>query len=648
MTEITVEFGTMGDGTIQATLSDGREATFPAGTPKEAIQKGLSTMIRGKPEPAGEITAGGVKGATRDLGHYTAKEGPQVLGGVAGGLAQSMKDPRAIPMAGAVAFGAGAGEAYRQIGQHMSGSPDAPKTFTEAALRIGKAGGIEAGFELIGGMIMRSTGKILAPFKSKLKPGVMEAADMFDGQIQPMVLTPAEAGDSRILNILQNVAESSMISEIPGAPNWAGGLSIESFKRQRQQFFDSFADSLIDQFGSRTSPDQIGELFVTSLQAKQKVHKEAADILYNNVADLIPEDKVVTKQVTRQVPSDIVDEAGNPIMKQVTEDVEEIIPGFRIPTANLKKWASTLKMVSDEVNSIEGKNAGDDLVSAVLDLPDEISYEAAKELRSRMISRANEFSVMNKKAPAIGKSKRFTNMIDQEMSGALKALGGGDGSAYEVWRTANRFYKDGQEKFNNTFLRRMIKMADESGTGAENIAPAVFKPGQVSKVRMVKRALDPTSWRKMQGFFVQHLLQKSTDTNGNIVGKKLLNNMVGKPSSFGDGLLNETFSQPQVDALKKFAVTLKNTQGEGVTGLGKMAIQFTQIGAMASIPVKGMTAPAATVLFGPPVVTALLLNPRSAKMLTRGISLPAHSAEAGGLISRITAAAYRYEKNKEE
>jgi hypothetical protein len=219
---------------------------------------------------------------------------------------------------------------------------------------------------------------------------------------------------------------------------------------------------------------------------------------------------------------------------------------------------------------------------------------------------------------------------------------------YEAWRIANRFYREGQEKYNNTLLRRLVKLADDTGTGAENIAPAIFKPGQVSKVRKVKRALGEGSdeWRNLKGFFIQHLLSKSTDVNGNLVGKRIINNMSGKPNSFGMPVLTEVFTGPQIRALEDFGRVLQATQASQGEGAGRMLIQLAQGTAVGRILLAGAIEPAtATVILGPPLLSKMMLNPKTAKLLTEGISTPAGSEAAAGLLSRIVAASERVKES---
>ena len=879
---------------IQAKLPDGRTLEFPDGTDQTVIQSKVRELLGVEPmdpatpaaptqPPASPIqtpSPRAVSGVSTETPQASTgmsvpeaiiEEAPQTIGGIGGGLigatsavAQGAGAIKLAPILGGVALGAGAGEAVKQMGQHLSGSLNAPKTSLEAAKRIGKASLTETGYELVGGLVAKGFAKILSPFASSMKEGVEEAMSYFKDKISP-VLLPAEATESRVLDIIHNISESSLI----------GGNQIARFKNDRIKFFDDYADSFIDKFGERTDPTDLGNLFVTALEAKKKLHKEAAGAMYNAVDDMVQGTTVVgpltddemlkfidrmsegvgadNSQALKYLESigarpedvkavdDLIKAGDNSGLEAAMDSmtVPRMAGGVRISTASLKEFAQKQRVRSRDLGNIEAKNAGDDLMDAIMNLPDDIPYGAAQELRSRLISRADEFSVLNRKAPAVGKAKKLAGMVDGEIEKSLKGykvkgglapvrepgmvrvyhgrgtklksgsrfeqggvhfaedgsiaaefaienapgksgfihtvdidpnkylvmedvpnrimdkedvwdieelgfdwgklwsvnaikkkmkmdpglladqgvnitdseidaiksgaslfkllkekgfdgikyrndvekgpgysfivnpgemkntksagissdsdvfhgapvdeLFGGEESPLQLWRDANRFYRTGQEKLNNTFLRRMVKLADDTGTGAETIAPAVFKPGHVTNVRRVKRALGEGSpeWNNMRSFFVQHLFSKSTDVDGNIIGKRILNNISGKPNSFGEPMLREILTEPQIRELQAFARVLQETQARQADGAGRTLIQLAQGGAMANVVMKGASVPAVTVLLGPVVPGKMMTNPTAAKILTEGIQMPANSEAAAGLMSRLIAAGVRVQQ----
>lgn len=846
---------------VKVEIEGGTTLEFPDGTDKEVIKKkvkeivGEGRVLKGDPD---HVVPGGTGGASGSWGTgasgswdsngSTSKapetsfldtlkaDAPAMVGATALGVAGSSVGVGLLPVAGLATLGGAAGESYKQIGQHLSGSLDAPKTAMESAKRIGKAGLEQGAWELVGGLIWKGASKIFAPFRDDLMVGVKEANSLFQDKVKPLFL-PSEATESRIMDLVQNVAESSII----------GGNYIAKYKLSREKFFEEYADNLIAGFGEKVDPSDLGELFVSAIEKKKELHNAASKVLYNNVSEMVGS-KVVKVPKTELVPSTVLGPSGKPIMKSVTSLVDNTVDMVSISTKPLKEFAKKAGVISEELGGIEAKNAGDDLVQAIMELPETVGFDTARELRSRLISRVDEFSVLNKKAPAIGKAKRLIQMVDEGISNGLKefdkansgiatalfkstketiyhgrktalsplsksregvgvhftedpkkaiAVGitgvaderftdgflhavntdkkarflelpdyfedlsvdinelwtlstvkkklvstfvddiddsikiseneiskivsendlfkllkekGFDGikywddltardytdgswsyilpsdkvlsgknvattkinkevfdkiwgdeviddksqldavvnslripkeeidSAYQAWRLANRFYKEGQERLNNTMIRRLIKFAEDSGTGSEMIAPAIFKPGQVSTVLKVKKAVDPQTWRKLQGYFMEYLQQKSTDVNGTIVGKRMLNNISDKSGSFGIPMMNEVLGPERVKNLKTFGRTLQLTQERQGEGVGKMLIQLTQAGAIGALAMgEGNPYLSGTIILGPALLSRALLNPRINRILTEGIVMPAGSREGTVLLTRLTA-----------
>ncbi len=616
---------------------------FPDGTDQTVIQSKVKELTGGDQTPqqdsvpeatkeqhgASGTWGTGASGSFKKTALDTLKEeGPAAVGATALAMGVGATGVGLPLVVGAAALGGAGGEAWKQIGQRISGSLSAPKTSIEAAKGIGKAGAEQGAWELVGGLAWMGASKVMAPFKGRVTEGVIEAKQFFGDRIKPLFL-PAEATESRTLDLLQNIGESSII----------GGNTIAKYKAKRSQFFDDFADNLIAQFGERIDPTDLGNLFVSTLENKKAAHKAATEVLYNNVSDMVGT-ITIKKKVTELVPSTIVGPNGQPAMKSVEKMVDETVDTVTVPTKGIKDFAKSVAVRSKDLGSIEAKNAGDDLISAIMDMPDQLGFDAARELRSRLISRVDEFSIANKKAPAIGKAKRMISMIDEGISNSLKkydSVNPDSESAHEAWRLANRFYKEGQERLNNTMIRRIVKFADDTGTGAEMIAPAMFKPGQVSRVKAVKKAVDGPTWKKLQGFFMENFLQKSTDVNGEIIGKRVVNNISGKPGSYGEEMMREVLTPEQLNSLKQFGRAVQLTQERQSEGAGRMLIQLTQAGAIGTIAM-GKAKPLSTVIIiGPAVLSKMMINPTMNKMLIEGMKMPVGSREAAAMLTRITA-----------
>ena len=91
-----------------------------------------------------------------------------------------------------------------------------------------------------------------------------------------------------------------------------------------------------------------------------------------------------------------------------------------------------------------------------------------------------------------------------------------------------------------------------------------------------------------------------------------------------------------------FADTLKLAQQRQSEGLGKMWIQLAQGSAIVSVAAAGAgyippetAIGAGAIIFGPVVLSRMLVKPSIAKYLTQGFKIPANSPEAVGIMVRL-------------
>ncbi|MBU0958617.1 MAG: hypothetical protein KKB31_01600, partial [Nanoarchaeota archaeon] len=578
------------------TDKDMEEIFSQAGTVKPQVQPT-------QPQPVTSMQAGNVPSKKEPwYGEYLS-QGPRTIGGILGGIAGTPFAPPFGTLAG-ISFGSMAGELLEQgrkyaVSKGVFRQPSeteqmrAPQSISQAAWEVGKAGIEEPAYQLAGAGVIKGFGKVLAPFAKKLSSEAQGTIDFLKDRIKP-VLTPAEATESRGLDILENIAEGSLL----------GGGQLSKFKLNRQRVLNDMVDDIVDRFGKRVSPEELGETFEKVVENKWKGYKKAViEPLYTEVERLT---KPIYGQVEKRVPrpSTILDISGKPMVGETIEQITKQVGGPIISTRSLKEFAKPLAKISGDLGNIEAKNAGDDLVRAVLDLPDNVEFQVAKELRSRLISRVDEFSVINKKAPAIGKAKQFIKLIDQETEEGLSPYP----EALSLWREANRLYVQGEKQFNNAFIRRLIKKADpDFGGEPEAIGKIVFRPGAIGYVKQVKAATDPATFKQFQSYYLQNLLSKSVDDSGNIIGDKMLQNMYGK-SGTGDNVLRELFDLQTLDNITKFAKAAKVSQMERREHIGKIWIQLSQAGAAANLGFGGPGQEiSGIIVLGPPILSRALL-----------------------------------------
>lgn len=515
------------------------------------------------------------------------EEGPETAGGIIGGIVGGVigKTPTTV-RAGAAGGAFVGGAAGKTASQLLLGEKLEP---TE----IAKAGGKQVAFELGGQAITGIAQKVLAPFAKTVTPEAIAAKETLD-KFTPrntISVLPAEATETRTLDIMQNVAENSIF----------GGKAIADFKNiTRPRTIDNMIDDLVGRFGEQVEPDVLGEAVEAIVSGKLKASRIPAQTIYNTISERL------------------------------------IAKGDIISTKSLKDFATPLAEKAQKLGGISGANTGDDIIRGIMELPDNIDYATAQELRSRLISKADEFLIINKKAPAIGRAKKLASLTDSAIEKSLKIE---DKVALTKWREANKIWQSTSEQFNNKFIRGLIKEA-ATKNNPELIASKIFKPRGISNIRKIKRAVDEDTFQQLKRWHVDSLLKQSADKEGQLVGNTFFNKMFGK-GGMGEQTMKEIYNPQELRALKDSANAMKIIQKKQGEGAGSMWIQLAQPTALIGLIDERSRPFSIAVLGGPAVLARLMTHPQGARWLTQGAKLPAKSPQALSIIAKLSDLAIR-------
>lgn len=522
------------------------------------------------------------------------------IGGTAGAIAGTAAAPFAGPLAPYMPYlgatgGAGLGEAAEQLirGEEL----DPSQIGKEAALGlVGEAGGRA---------LVWTGGKVLAPFAKKVTPEAKRAIKFMQGYLKQPLL-PGEAVENKLLRVLENVGENA----------WLGSTPMKAFRTNRDKVINNIVDDVAEMFGKQVDPDILGEMFEKTIKGQIKASRLISDPLYNT-AEQIATDR-----------------------------------GVEVGVKSLRDMAKPMMKMVKELKGLEAKNAGDDLVKMVMAMtkPSQkyvfknnkwvletqkekfVDYAVAKELRSRLISVVDEFQIINKAAPARGKAKRFIKWVDQAMEKSLKKQAP---DAHDFWREANAIYRDTSKKYDNKFIRALMKKGDPNfGGEPEMIAEAIFKPRRISRIKGIKEAVDGKTWEKFQSWYTHDLLRKSS-TGGKIIGSKLESNMFGR-NGMGEKALREIYTAKEFKTMKELLNAIKMTQINPEAG-GGMYIQLVQASTSAVLLSGAYRKSAAIIMLGPGLLSRVLTYPKTAQLLIQGYKLPVGSPLLGGVFGRFAA-----------
>ena len=502
--------------------------------------------------------------------------GYSTVGAIAGALS---------PVPGGAILGAGGGMATGKfvkgrISQGLMGEDlglDPSDEEIKEYLKSGAAGGVGEG---VGGAVIKG----LSPFAKKITPTMMRAKNYFakfGGR-----MTPAQATEQRMLDLLENVTESSLF----------GGGRFREFRLKQDELLGNIADDIVERFVNGATPEQAGLLAQQVIGNKKVAFGKAGSALYRQV-DKLTEGAVISTTPLKKEAARLLKKA------QTVVNGKELAPSL--------KNATTERILNDFAK-----------------LPDEVPFSFLQKWRSELmqIGYAPTDLIPGKTA---GMAKHLSGVIDGVYSNAEKGL---TGDALAALRKANTFWKTGKEKFNDKLIKSLAQK------DASALSGVVFKKGAVESIRKVRNVLSKDAWMKLRGTYTSKLLLKdSVGGNGMINGNKLLTNL----RNTGKSTLNEIFTKVEQTELKNFAHTLRLVQNRPPGLGGGMLIQLTQAGAIMSLPAalstgtSALSATSGVILLGPSALARIFTNRAGIKWLTDGLVQKRGTKEAIKLTTRL-------------
>lgn len=585
-----------------------------------------------------------------------------VVGGVGGAIAGQAVAPFA-PGAAAI-VGAGGGAA---IGQFVQGRVEraigdklAPVDDTAEQYRIAREAATALGTESLGqsaGFLLPKI-RALAPFAPSVTPQAREAMKFVEQHGGSSTsLLPAEMTSSRLLDIVQNISQHSILGE--GA--------IDLFKTDRDAFNAELARSIIGRYGPAMNADEIGRAVVDATRYNLEAAKVPADFIYGALEsaaapqyakavqrltvkkDVTPTRETrATTSVGKAGPDDISDPQGL-VLKTTFQDVqvgdtlrrmkvtmteqETQIGGTRIDLRTLKDDLAGMSKVSRQAGGLEDTAMGHRLLKFIDDKPDLVSYPVAKAMRTEIRAYRDQLmlSPETKNAPGIGKANTiYTKLTDQ----IRKGLADDDPFLAVMWDEANLIEAGANQQFNTKIIRELVQLAEVRGANApEAIVEKVWRPRFPTRVKEVRNAVPPEAWRKMQQIEMDKLMAQSFD--GNIPNGDRMQAVLFGPAGIGTDVLEAGFDRATVTELKEFVKTLQVQQQKSPDKIGSVWIQLSQataafqaIGAGAAavgltsdkFGGAGLTATGAFILLAPPVAARIMTSPNGIRWLTEGLT----------------------------
>jgi hypothetical protein len=591
------------------------------------------------------------------------------IGAVLGGVGAAVATGNPV----AATAGAAVGESLQQLVEHAVQSKNAPKTTGEALTRIGRETLVQGLFEVAGGagtfLVEKARG--LAPFAKGVTPEAKEAMQFVQQHGGgDTALLPAEMTSNRFLDIMQNISEHSLL----------GGGAIQMFKQDRDAFNTTLAQTIVGRYGPSMDADTIGRAVVDSATRNLEAAKYQSKFIYQAIESQAapqyakaPKKVTVTKQtgkastpskatpsqdtpggdgwyagknadgVSTGEPPDVPEvrtmmqdiQVGEQLqrMRVMVTEQETQIGGARIDLRPMKDELASLTRTAKEGGGLADAAMGNTLLAFINGKPDLVSYPVAKAMRTeiRTYRDALKASPETKNAPGIAKADTIYGKMTEQIR---KGLADDDPFLSTMWDEANLIEAGANQQYNTKFIRELVKLADMKGGGApEAVAEKVWRPGRPTQIKVVRNAVDPVAWQKLQQIEMERLMSASYK-DGVPNGKAMEQAFFGK-EGLGEDALAAGFDGATVQELKDFAKTLKTEQAKAPDGTGRVWIQLAQATAAFQVVGAGMvglgmmsdesggnkmTVMGTGVMFTPPVVARIMASPGGIKWLTEGLT----------------------------
>ena len=561
----------------------------------ERLTPGYSPMVdfaRGLPAAAGSMIsmasrAGGIPGA--------------VVGSVLGGVGAAGGETAVIGLENAA---------------YQSGLSGVPPPSPDAALnRIGMAGAVGAGGELLSRPVSAVAGKLMAPFASSMDATGQEVQRMFPDAL------PNQVVSSPYLDAATAVAEAGITS----------GGKVTARKQLLANQAQQEAFEIVHKYGGPVSEEAAGKVFQEALEGNTSTFKSHASKLYADVDNLSEGVKVdlsglkafATEQLEKRagVPGEVSGNRGLKMLNQVAKAGET-----EVEDSQLKELAQGLGVTPEELAKPAYAKIREQLGISDAPMAKEMTFQQAATFRSDLTSFIRQ-ATREKDDVARGTAQQLLKRLDEAMDGAGAAASPELATAY---KSANAFYREGKTKYESELMRGL---ADQY---PEEVVRSLIGGKRTTPIREARAAIGPEAWKKVQARVADDTLTKATNDAGEIVGSDLL----GELRKLSPATLKEIYPGDEARALWTLGRVLERSQ-KSVPATAKVGVYLAQSGVILGV-LRGAVSPQALgILLTPKLLANILTSPRGAKWLTTGLEAPKGSklaaqaarkiAEQGGL-----------------
>ena len=301
----------------------------------------------------------------------------------------------------------------------------------------------------------------------------------------------------------------------------------------------------------------------------------------------------------------------------------------------MKAWAKPLADSNKAIQGIGSDLTGLTMAEKVMKFKDTMRVSDLIRLQQAVKAKIRnmESAIETKHAPAIKTLGDFSRKINSVIEKGLSQ----PGVKLELLahkKEADALWAQAKGTFSNDLVNKIIsKIADKPSKIVKHLMLSA-DDGAEEVIRAIKATQNPKSWEAVGRGVVEQFYKAATDKNGVLVGRNLLSLFTGK-TGMGERAMRELFGKEGTDSLIRFATSLREIQKANPVSEGKLAIQFTQMGAVLAVGTGQFKKEAAGLLIGPKLLAKIITSPKGNDWLLRGAKMSKDSPEWGSLATKI-------------
>lgn len=525
---------------------------------------------------------------------YLLEQGGPFVGGVAGAVAGAPVAPLLGSVGGAVLGGMLGAQLPNVTRPFLTRQPAQPLTETAPSV-LGE--GLMQGTGAMGGrLVPRGIEKGLAGLAGKFKISPEARAAWSTMTERGSQMTAGQVSQNRAVDILENIATGSI----------AGGARISTIKAGQEAALKEWTESLMEQYSTATGRKGLGELLTGLVKEKRSAGRAAARQLYQEVDELSRGIDVDTTEVAGFIRTGLKGKR-----RDVVHALHAALP---------EGWSTylTKKVPGQAPSSILGpEGLPATAATPAAQLP-QTTFALAQQARTRLYQISRKHPLAPEDEAVTRTAGHLARLLDTAMDDAGTRLAP---DALAAFRRANSFVRETEQTLNNEVVRSVVKRLVKEPTQMRTV---LMQPNNAGLVEAVKTAV-PEAWPQVQSHLAQSLLAQSVDIKtAQLSGPKLLTAI----RALGDDTSTAIFSPSVLRELKQLGetVTFLQTRHDAGGGVGRVAIQLMQGGALINLvfsPIEALAGtPGASALAaligGPYLASRVLTNPTMLRFMVTG------------------------------